>query len=58
MEQQGADRISELYRRLGKNLYGTELRMLRRPQEAEDVVHEAFVAFHRQGDGFEPANPG
>lgn len=56
-ERLGTD-VSELYRRLGRSLYGTALRMLRSPQEAEDVVHDAFVAWHRQGEGFGPANPG
>jgi len=57
MEGQDAG-IEDLYRRLGKGLYGTALRMLRSPHEAEDAVHDAFVAFHRQGAAFAPDNPG
>src|SRR5436190_1890329 len=58
MTQRQDAEIEDLYRRLGKGLYGTALRMLRRTHEAEDAVHDAFVAFHRQGPGFAPANPG
>jgi RNA polymerase sigma-70 factor (ECF subfamily) len=56
-ERQDGD-IAELYRRLGRSLYGTALRMVRNAEEAEDAVHDAFVAMHRQGPGFAPANPG
>lgn len=32
----------------GRSLFGTALRFLRRPEEAEDVVQEAFLTYHRQ----------
>lgn len=38
-----------LYERLARTLYGTALRMLHSREEAEDVVQEAFLAFHRHG---------
>jgi len=40
-------RFAEVYRRHGRALYGTALRMLRRPEDAEDAVQDAFLAFHR-----------
>jgi RNA polymerase sigma-70 factor (ECF subfamily) len=57
-EQDAEGQITELYRRLGRSLYGTALRMMRSREEAEDAVHDAFVAMQRQGPGFAPANPG
>jgi RNA polymerase sigma-70 factor (ECF subfamily) len=36
-----------LFRGFGGSLYGTALRFLRRPEEAEDVVQDAFLVYHR-----------
>lgn len=36
-----------VYRRHGRSLYGTALRMLRRSEEAEDVLQDAFLAYHQ-----------
>lgn len=33
----------EVYGIMGKQLYGTALRIMKRPEEAEDVVQEAFI---------------
>jgi len=40
--------FAEIYRRHGRPLYGTALRMLRRPEDAEDAVQDAFLAYHRK----------
>lgn len=37
------DAYREVYRVMGKQLYGTALRILERPEEAEEVVQEGFV---------------
>jgi RNA polymerase sigma-70 factor (ECF subfamily) len=50
--------VGELYRLLGKRLYGTALRLLGRPEEAEDAVHEAFLSLCRQPAGFVPDQAG
>jgi len=45
--------FSRVYREHGRQLFATALRMLRRPEDAEEVVQEAFLAFHRE----DPAVP-
>ncbi len=40
--------FSAAYRLHGRALYGTALRMLRRPEDAEDAVQEAFLAYYRR----------
>jgi RNA polymerase sigma-70 factor (ECF subfamily) len=40
---------ADLFRSLGRHLRGTALRMLRAAEDAEDVVQEAFLAYHRHG---------
>ncbi|MGD8331321.1 MAG: RNA polymerase sigma factor [Acidobacteriota bacterium] len=43
--------FSEVYRRYGGTLYGTAWRILKSPQEAEEVVQEAFLAlYHTAAD--------
>jgi len=42
-------RFSRAYREHGRQLYGTALRLLRRPEDAEDAVQDAFLALHRHG---------
>jgi RNA polymerase sigma-70 factor (ECF subfamily) len=41
-----AEAFGAIYDRYGNVLYGTALRMLRRPSQAEDVVQEAFMKLH------------
>jgi RNA polymerase sigma-70 factor (ECF subfamily) len=50
--------VAELYRLLGRTLYGTALRLLGRPEEAEDAVHEAFLSLCRQPADFAPLQAG
>ena len=38
----------ELYDRFGRPLYGTALRMLGKPEDAEDAMQEAFLALYRK----------
>jgi RNA polymerase sigma-70 factor (ECF subfamily) len=44
--------LENLYRRYSPKVYGLALRMLRRPDAAEDVVQETVLAVHRGGEGF------
>jgi RNA polymerase sigma-70 factor (ECF subfamily) len=37
-----------LFEAWSRSLFGTALRFLRRTEEAEDVLQEAFLAYHRQ----------
>ena len=39
--------FAEIYKQLGRTLYGTALRMLRRPADAEDAMQETFISFFR-----------
>jgi len=41
-----AEAFGAIYDRYGNILYGTALRMLRRPAQAEDVVQVAFMKLH------------
>ncbi len=41
-----AEAFGAIYDRYGNILYGTALRMLRRPEQAEDVVQVAFMKLH------------
>jgi len=52
------DAFSEVYRRFGGVLYGTAWRILRSPQEAEEVVQEAFLTFYRKVGEDAPRNLG
>lgn len=38
----------EVYRLVGSSLYGTALRLLGRPQEAEEIVQEAIVRLYEK----------
>lgn len=40
--------VGALYLTCGRSLYGAALRLLRSPEDAEDAVHDAFVALQRQ----------
>lgn len=41
--------FTRIYRRYGRRLYGTALRLLRHPEEAEDAMQEVFLRFYRKG---------
>jgi RNA polymerase sigma-70 factor (ECF subfamily) len=46
--------IAELYRLLGRRMYGTAWRMLQNREEAEDAVQDAFLALHRATLALDP----
>ncbi len=48
----------EVYREMGSQLYGTALRILKRPEEAEDVVQECFVRLFEKARTIESDNLG
>jgi len=48
------DAVAELYDRYGKTALGLALKILRDSAEAEDVVHDAFVAIVQRADQFHP----
>jgi RNA polymerase sigma-70 factor (ECF subfamily) len=45
--------LAELYQRFSGPLYGTALRVLRDPAEAQDVVHDTFVTLWEKAGTFE-----
>ena len=48
----------EVYQAMGDQLYGTALRMMKRPEEAEDVVQECFVRLFEKARTIEGGNLG
>jgi RNA polymerase sigma-70 factor (ECF subfamily) len=46
--------LAELYDRHGPFVFGVALKIVRDPVEAEDVVHDAFVAIVERADQFRP----
>ena len=52
------DAFSEVYRRFGGALYASAWRILRSPQEAEEVVQETFLTLYRKGVEAQPRNLG
>ena len=40
--------FNDAYRQFGQRLYGTAMRMLRRSEDAEDAVQEAFLTLYRK----------
>jgi len=48
----------EVYREMGSQLFGTALRILKRPEEAEDVVQECFVRLFEKARTIESGNLG
>ncbi len=52
------DAFREVYRRFGGMLYGTAWRILRSPQEAEEMVQEAFLTLYRKAGESQPRNLG
>ena len=47
--------LAELYDRFSRPLYATALRILHDPGEAQDIVHDAFVAVWEKAASFETA---
>jgi RNA polymerase sigma-70 factor, ECF subfamily len=45
--------LADLYDRFSGPLYGTALRILRDPAEAQDIVHDAFVTLWEKASTFE-----
>ncbi len=50
--------FSEVYRRFGGSLYGAAWRILKSPQEAEEVVQDAFLTLYRKAASDPPRNLG
>jgi len=50
--------FSEVYERYGGSLYGAAWRILKSPQEAEEVVQEAFLILYRKAAEASPRNLG
>lgn len=50
--------FSEVYERYGGSLYGAAWRILKSPQEAEEVVQEAFLILYRKAAEAAPRNLG
>jgi len=48
------DAFAELYARFSGPLYGTALRILQDPAEAQDIVHDGFVAVWNKASTYEP----
>lgn len=46
----------KVYQAMGSQLYGTALRMMKRPEEAEDVVQECFVRLFEKARTIEGGN--
>ena len=46
----------EAYRLIGSSLYGSALRILRQPQDAEDAVQETFVRFFQKARSIRSGN--
>lgn len=47
------DAFAQLYDRFSGPLYGTALRIVREPAEAQDVVHDAFISLWEKAATFE-----
>jgi len=50
--------FSEVYRTFSRPLYGTALRLLRRPEEAEDALQETFLTLYRKAPDLAAARLG
>ncbi|MES2697826.1 MAG: sigma-70 family RNA polymerase sigma factor [Verrucomicrobiota bacterium] len=46
--------FGELYDRFSGPLFGTALRIVREPAEAQDIVHDAFIALWEKAGTFDP----
>lgn len=47
--------LASLYDRLSRPLFATASRILRDPKEAEDVVHDVFIALWEKADSYDPS---
>lgn len=52
------DAFTEIYRLFSRQLYGTALRMLGQPSEAEDAVQETFLTLYDQASSLQVSNLG
>lgn len=46
--------LEELYRQTDSKVYGFALSILKRPHEAEDVMHDAYVRIYESAGGYRP----
>ena len=46
--------LEELYRQTDSSVYGFALSILKRPHEAEDVMHDAYVKIYESAGGYRP----
>ncbi|MFY9286619.1 MAG: RNA polymerase sigma factor [Tissierellaceae bacterium] len=46
--------LEELYRQTDSSVYGFALSILKRPHEAEDVMHDAYVRIYESAGGYRP----
>jgi len=46
----------EAYRLVGSSLYGTALRILGRPEEAEEALQESFIRFYEKASSIRAGN--
>lgn len=46
----------EAYRMVGSSLYGTALRILGRPEEAEEALQETFIRFYEKASSIRAGN--
>lgn len=53
-----AEALAETYRQFGNSLYGTALRVLGSPEEAEEVVQETFLTLMRKAPELRVRNLG
>lgn len=47
--------LAQLYDRLARPLFATATRILRDPKEAEDVVHDVFIALWEKASSYDPS---
>lgn len=47
--------LQQLYQREGRYLMGVALRIVRQRQQAEDVLHDAFISIWQRAETFNPA---
>ncbi len=47
--------LQQLYQREGRYLLGVALRIVRQRQQAEDVLHDAFISIWQRAETFSPA---
>lgn len=55
LQQGDSTAIAVLYEHYGRTAYGLALKIVREEGEAEDIVHDAFVAVVQRADQYHPA---